>query len=494
VFFYPKSEKENIYKNFPIAPIKLGSQLLRAGFNIEIIDSRIEENYKEHLEESLKEALFLGVSVMTGYPIYHALRASDIAKKANKDIPIIWGGWHPSLLPKQTIQHKDIDVVVIGQGEKTIVELAEVIQVNGSLKDIKGIIYKDKDEKIIENERRPFNDINLFQPVDFSLVKTDLYAHPTYLGHRAIFWNTSQGCPFSCGFCCTQGLYNRRWSGLTADKVMGQIDMLVNKMGIDGISFTEDNFMVDPRRVEKICKSIIEKKVKFKWAMDLRVDQALKLTDDYLDLLRKSGCVKVFLGSESGDQEVLDNIDKGITIEGTYEVAKRFHAHDIIAEIFVMVGFPWNPRKDLEKTLKMISKIKAAYPNHQATPFLFTPFPKTKLFKIAVEKGLKVPQKLEEWIGWNVLRVITPWVDRKYLDTVNRLVKFYIPLAYPSKALKEMFRHRIFGFMYRFLHKLALFRIRRNFFKFPVEWIFVKFLYYNLKVKYNLFKGAKTPR
>jgi len=494
VFFYPDSGDENIYKHLPIAPIKLASQLLPERFAVEIIDGRLEKNYRKRLEASCQKALFLGISVMTGKPIRQALEASAVAKGARKDLPVVWGGWHPSVLPKETARHKDIDAVAVGQGEKIVVELARAMRAGGSLEGVRGIVYKDREGSIIENEPMPFEDVNSFRPVDFSLVDAGRYTHDLYLGKRTIAWNTSQGCPYSCAFCSTPRVFARKWSGLKAERVVNEIDMLVTKLGVDGILFTEDNFLVDLQRVRKICERILEKKIKLKWAVDARVDQALKLSDDFLGLMKRSGCAKVFLGSESGDQEVLDFIDKGITVEGTYEAARLFHRHNIIAELLSMVGFPLNPKKDLENTLKMIKEIKTRYPNHQATPFLFTPLPGTELFDMAVRNGLKKPEKLEDWADWSVLRVITPWVDKKYLDTVNMLVKFYIPFAYPSDSLKKIFEHRIFGLTYRLLHKLALFRMERNFFAFPAEWMFIRFLYYKVKVKYNLFKEAKPPR
>lgn len=446
------------------------------------------------LRDFVEMLFFLGVSVMTGKPIRQALEASAIAKSVNKGIPVVWGGWHPSVLPKETVQHKDIDIVAIGQGESIVVELAERILAKKPLKDLRGIVYKDELGDVIENEPIPFTDINSFKPTNFSLVDVERYAQDTYLGRRTIAWNTSQGCPYSCGFCSTPRVFGRRWSGLKAERVLDEIVTLVDKLGIDGIPFTEDNFIIDLHRVKKICEGILERKIKVKWAVDMRVDQAMKLSDDFLNLMKISGCQKIFLGAESGDQEVLDFINKGITVEATHEAAKRFHEHGIIVELLTMVGFPLNPRKDLDSTLKLIREIKSRYPNHQATAFLFTPLPGTYLFDIAVWKGMKKPDRLEDWTDWSVLNVITPWVDRKYLDTVNRLVKFYLPFAYPSEYLKKMFENRIFGLAYRLLHKLALFREKRNFFGFPIEWMLIRFLYYQTKVKYNLFKEAKTPR
>lgn len=494
VFFYPDSGNEYIHKHLPLAPIKLGSQLLPEGFGVEIVDGRVDKNYQQKFESSLKDALFLGVSVMTGKPIRQALKASSFAKKMNKDLPVVWGGWHPTVLPAQTVRNENIDVVAIGQGERIIAELANAFWENKPLKNVRGIAYKDTEGNVLENEPMPFLDVNSFKSVDFSLVDINKYAHDLYLGKRTIAWNTSQGCPYSCAFCSTPRIFNRRWSGLKADTVIDEIEILVNRMGVDGISFTEDNFMVDLNRVRKICEEIIKRKIRLKWAMDLRVDQTLRLSDEYLELMKKSGCTKVFLGAESGDQEVLDFVNKGITVEGTHEAVRRFNEHGIIAELLSMVGFPLNPKRDLMKTVKLIRDIKSKYPNHQATTYLFTPLPGTRLFDIAVQKGLDKPEKLEDWMDYSALSVVTPWVDKKYLETLNMFVKFYIPFAYPSEYLKGMFKHRIFGFWYKMLHKLALFRMKRNFFKFPIEWIIIKFLYYNIKVRYNMLKGAKAPR
>jgi len=90
--------------------------------------------------------------------------------------------------------------------------------------------------------------------------------------------------------------------------------------------------------------------------------------------------------------------------------------------------------------------------------------------------------------------VTTPWIDKKYLDIVNSMVKFYIPFAYPSQHLKKMFKHKFFGFVYRLFHAVAKKRVERGYFKFPIDWIIIKFLYYNFRVKYRFFPEAKTPR
>ncbi|GAG05727.1 unnamed protein product, partial [marine sediment metagenome] len=97
ILFYPKTEKENVSKNIPLALLKLGSELKGAGFDVAVIDERFEENYKDYLKDILNKAIFFGVSAMTGYQIYGGLKASSFVKKINRNLTVVWGGWHPSI-------------------------------------------------------------------------------------------------------------------------------------------------------------------------------------------------------------------------------------------------------------------------------------------------------------------------------------------------------------------------------------------------------------
>ena len=275
---------------------------------------------------------------------------------------------------------------------------------------------------------------------------------------------------------------------------MGEIETLVKRYGVNGISFSEDNFFTDERRVRTICRGLIDRNLKIKWSTDARIDKVIKFSDDFLSLLKKAGCTKLYLGAESGDQEVLDLIDKRIRVEDTVRAAEILHNHYILAEFFLMVGFPLNPEKDLRKTTEMIRQIKQKFPNHQATPFIYTPYPGTKLFNSCLEKGLTPPDKLEGWINWNILTPNVAWVDSRYLDKVNRLIKFYFPFAYPSQSLSNAMHNKKTGFLYRMMHSIAKFRIEKDFFLFPLEWHVVKFFYYKVKLRFNVFKNISVPR
>lgn len=494
ILFFPRTEPDNIYRNLPIALLKIASQVVAKGFEVKVIDSRIDEDYENTIRKSLNNALCFGISSLTGYPILHSIRASKIAKEVNKDIPIIWGGWHSSILPEEVLKKDFVDIVIRGQGEKTVTELLSALSNGSSLEGMQGVSFKDLHGNIIHNPDRPFENVNNFYPVNFEIFDIGLYLRDTPLGTRTIFWNTSQGCPYHCGFCCTPTVYNRHWSSLSVSRILNEVEILVRRFGVNGILFTEDNFFTDEKRVRSICEGLIDGKLKIKWSTDARIDKVVKFSDEYFQLLKASGCAKLYLGAESGDQEVLDLIDKRIRVEDTLEVAELLDKHGIIAEFFLIVGFPVDPQKDLKHTLNMMRQIKKNFPNHQATPFLYTPYPGTKLFNLAVEKGLEVPIELEGWIRWTQHAPTVPWVDKKYADKIDRLTKFYFPFAYPSESLKNLMKDKKLGFLYKLIHRLARLRVEKNNFIFPVEWWMIKYFYYNIKRRYNVFKGLKVPR
>lgn len=493
VLFYPKVDRDNIKKHIPLPVLKLASELISAGYRIEVVDARFQKMYKSRLKKLMPRMFCFCVSAMTGYQIRDGLEASKFVKSRDPGIPVIWGGWHASLLPEETIKNKFIDIIVRGQGEFALKEALSALFNNKTLYNIPGVSFKDS-EKIVHNPDRPFEDINKFADTNFEILDFSKYTYQSYIGQRTIFWNTSQGCPFRCAFCCTNKVYGRRWSGFSAERILNEIEILAKRFNIDAICFTEDNFFVDKTRVERICDGLIRKRLGIKWEVDGRVDQVAKFSDDFLSLLKKSGCEKIYVGAESADESVLKLIDKDINIDDTYKTVQLLDKHKIIAEVFLMFGFPENPKQDLEKTLTMIKEIKQTYPNHQSTPFLYTPYPGSRLYEMSVQKGLKVPQKLEDWIKWNVLEVITPWVNKSYLDEINRLIKFYYPFAYPSSSLKDMFKNKKWGIFYRLMHRIARFRVKHNFFLMPFEWHITKNFYYNLKLKYNLFRGLNAPR
>ena len=183
ILFYPDTGEGSANINVPLAPFKIGSQLKNAGFEVAVIDERLEAGYHKRLEGLLDNALFFGVSAMTGRQIYGGLEASRFVKGLNSELPVVWGGWHPSILPEETLKNANIDIIVKGQGERTAVELAAALKKEEKLEAIDGILYKEAGN-IRANKARGLEDLNTFGPARFDTVDLEKYIFKNYLGKR----------------------------------------------------------------------------------------------------------------------------------------------------------------------------------------------------------------------------------------------------------------------------------------------------------------------
>lgn len=466
ILFYPKPNKENSNMHLPLPVLAVASDLLRDNYRVEVIDERVLPDYEDYLRAGLRESVLFAASVMTGYQIAGALKVSRFVKRLNKKTRVVWGGWHVSILPEETLRDPCIDAGVVGPGEGMLQLLQK--RISQGL-DCSGVI----ENKIGLNIERAGS----ISREGMALLKASNYIHSTELGERSIFWVTSKGCPFSCGFCCSLKVYKRRWRGVEAVKVIEDLEWLIKDYNIDGVNFVDTNFFVDKERARKILEGIIEKGMRLRWAASVRVDQINSFSRQFLDLLKKSGCVKLFVGVESGSKDVLELVDKNITINDIFNTAGILDQAGIIAEMYLMAGFPIEPMEDIKESLSLAKEVKKRHPNHQFTSFLYTPYPGTPMYPLAIDKGLKVPSTLEEWVNWNILEVKTPWIKRRgYSDYLHKFIKMYYPLAFPSDSLRRRFSLRWKGRIYYLLHKIAYFRVKNNFFIFSLEWFLVKFM------------------
>ena len=161
----------------PLALIAIGSALDQSKYNVVIIDGRIDNNAHKTVLKEVKDALCFGVTSLTGNPIKDALSITNKVKAQQPNLPVIWGGWHTSLFPTQTLEdEKNIDISVQAQGEQTFIELVDAIENNTTLKDIKGICYRNNENNIIRNFARPITDMNELPQMNYDLIDVPFYA------------------------------------------------------------------------------------------------------------------------------------------------------------------------------------------------------------------------------------------------------------------------------------------------------------------------------
>ncbi len=366
----------------PYSILFIADYLRKRNIDVKTLDLRFDKINRvlSIIYETAPE--YIGISVMTGPQIYHALKISKIIKKEFKDIKIVWGGVHPTILPGQTLQNQLIDFVIRGEGEFSYFEL-----VSGKKKSqINGLSYK-KNNKIIHNPNRELLDSAELNKL---CIPWDLVNPMRYIKNNTLNLITSRGCPFKCSFCYNTFL-NNYWRGWTAEKCIQEFNRVLN-FDIQKINFYDDNFFANSERIKILFKYFKNKSLE--WKAELRVD---KLTYSLAKEAKKHGCSQMFFGVESGSQKILNILNKKISLEDIIRSAKITKDINIIADYSWMIGIPDETKEDLQKTITLIKKIKKINPDCDFSIKILFPYPKTLIYERAIKSGFKPPTNLYSW-------------------------------------------------------------------------------------------------
>lgn len=408
--------------NISFSLLSLYSALENAGFDVKILNVFDYRKLVKMLNTS--EVEFVGITTNTSKSLIRALEISRMVKEM--DIPVFWGGPHATMLPEQTLSNRYIDGVVLGEGERTIVELAEKINTN-SLKEVEGIMFK-KDGKIIKCKKRSLikNLDELPLPAWHQVKK---FPRTTFFnGKRYGLIETSRGCPFRCGFCFKQ--FGNIWRYKSIDRVMEEIDYLLS-FGVSCIHFIDDMFLLSKKRIIELCKRIIKDKKNISWVIrGARPDQ---VDLELLRWMKRAGCEYICFGVESGSQRILNMINKDISIRQINKAFNLCHRMGILPRGFFMVDFPSETKKDLNLTLRLIHKIQPTL----CTFTYYIPFPNTPLYQKAIEYGFREPKTIRGWA--NIDMRFTPQGLSK-IDTFT--LKTIVKWTYYRYYLKPFFDKR----------------------------------------------------
>jgi len=380
------SEYESI--RAPLGIMYLGAVLENEGYNVRLLDSCKSitngNPYNEVVLENFRKFKpdVVGISALT--PIYPLAKEIAANIKNIDDVPILIGGAHPSALPDETLADENVDIVVRGEGEATIVELIEKLENGKSLEDVKGISFKNGG-KIVHNPLRPLiKDLDSIPFPARHLLPMDDYKTMTMM--------TSRGCPYNCIYCFKIDGPNFR--ARSPENVVSEIEEIIEKYGNRKIYFHDDLFTFNAQRVMDICALLIKRGVDAKFVCESRVNTVSK---DMLKSLKEAGCVAIHFGVESGDQRILDLINKKITVQQARDAFKFTREVGLYAHGYFMIGFPWDTHESVRKTIKLANEIADT-----AQFALVTPYPGTKMWEIAKERGMLNNLK------WEGLFTVTP--------------------------------------------------------------------------------------
>ncbi|MFV1950860.1 MAG: radical SAM protein [Nitrospinota bacterium] len=468
--FYGKSQMF-----LPMGLLCISSFLDQEGYKIKIIDMRADEEWEKTLLNKLKTSppICVGITVKTGIQILDGLKASKLIKKYNKDIPVVWGGVHPSFLPEQTIINENIDFVVQGEGEYTFYELVKALQdKKRNFCDIKGLWYKE-DSKPKAAPARELADLDKLVTLPYNLVDINTYAEGTkYQFEGGMFTlQSSRGCPFRCTYCYNNNFNRAKWRAMSPEKVLEQVKLAVNKYNIKGIGFVDDNFFASIKRANQILELIEKAGLGVRlWFQGARVDSLHSMSESQLQRLEKLGVEYLQIGVESGSQKVLDFIKKNMRVEQVIEFNKKLAKNTNIKPIYnFMIGFPTETEKDISLTTDLFVRLLEDNPKAILRYISYLSFyPGTEIYDLALKMGLEPPSTLEEWGNhcFFDLNRSYPWLSEKMKERIKRVV--YASHG-TNRKLGDFFDSRFKRLLVKIYYPVSKFRLKHNFYHFMPE-------------------------
>ena len=433
VLFYPPYDGPPL--GAPLCLLSLAAPLLQAGFDVSIIDAAIHRDWEQKVLREVLDALCLGISVLTGPMIHGAVRIAKAVKKQGLSLPVIFGGWHPSLVPGQTLQENYVDAVVRGQGDLTLLEIAQKLSEGKEYRGVQGVSSKVMGMPQHSPERRVALLDDLPTPA-FELADFDAYERVS--GERKLAYATSVGCPYACNYCTDMVFYKRRFNALEAQRVVSEVTELVERYRIDEVAMLDSNLPVDWRRAREIAQGFVDSGKKFHWTFQASTDFLCRMSDDDVRLLGESGVSHMGFGTESTSSSVLKLMNKRHQrVDEMYETARKASIGGIHVTFNLIFGYPGETEADREETLLTMSDIARQFWNVSFSPNLFTPYPGIPIWPELRSLGLREPQSLEEWAELPLGRNTLPWLQGKELKRLWRMLEFFLLNNQLRKATKN---------------------------------------------------------
>ena len=308
-----------------------------------------------------------------------AMRIARIAKEQDPDTLVVLGGPHATLSTRAALDCPDIDVAVLGEGEMTLVELLKARENGAPLSEVAGLVYRQDGRKVFTPPRTNIPDLDEL-PLPAEAAPRVLRDYASYPAEAFGYVFSARGCPYACTFCESKAIWTRTTRWRSPENVVRELKLLMER-GVRYVYFDDDTFGIHPRYIEELCRLIETECPGLKWGCEITVGVVKERS---IEWMRRSGCVRVNIGIESGNNRILRSVKKGHTIEKAYPAVDLCRRKGIEVGTFFMVGFPWETEETLRDTLTAIRKINA----DNIMLSIFTPYPGSELFQVCKELGV----------------------------------------------------------------------------------------------------------
>jgi len=429
--------------------VMLERNLIRYGLPFKEIEKRIAAFQPD----------VVGVSNLFSSGFREALKVSSLVKKISPEIITVMGGPHPSALPEEVLKHKEIDFVVLGEGEYSFKDLLRSIE-KKDFSELDGVAFnRNGNAQVIPKTRFIDNLDELAFPARHLLPMKKYFE----IGEAFIITRkkpftplvTSRGCSAQCTFCPVHATWGGKWRARSAENVLDEIENLVKTYRVKEIHFDDDNLVMKRKRAQKIFQGIIDRKLDIVWTIPTGL--ALWAVDgDLLKLMKESGCYKLYVAVESGDEHILyDVIRKPLDLKKIKPLVRTMRKLDMEIETFFVAGMPGETEESLKRTFKFARELDA-----DATHYFFAnPMPGTRLWEMCAENSYFKKGFSFEKIRVERANVDTPELPAQKLEQLvareQLMSRILALIKHPWRMMKKYFsylkkdRRIVFSFLLR---------------------------------------------
>jgi anaerobic magnesium-protoporphyrin IX monomethyl ester cyclase len=418
-------------KVIPRNLLLLGSCLRRDGFEVSIHDMQIQNLSIESIPEALQSfnPTLVGLHIHSAPHLPAVAQCINAVKAYNADIKVVVGGIFPSFIKERVFEFiPQLDFLALNEGEETIVNLARMLETNGDLKDVQGIIYRDSLGNIHNNGvLPPLADLNSYPLPAYDLINLANY---NLDGIQHPYVETQRGCSYNCKFC---GVHYPNWGSTVRyrnpEKVVDEIEIF-SEHQFKQFFITDDTFSLNRDHALSVCDEIRKRGLnnKIVWSAYTRVD---RIDEELLQIMHDSGCRSLAIGVESGSQKALDSISKKASLEQYIKGIEMIKGAGIICHTLFIIGFPDVSHQDIQANARFLRETEPTITQF----FMFHPTPGTEFFNEPQKYGLHYEIKeLEDWYKFDFVE--EPLCSTKYMEK-NEIIKYYCLFNLAFKSLAD---------------------------------------------------------
>ncbi len=405
----------------------------------------------------------VGVTVMPGPQVLPAVQISRAIRRAHSAVPIVWGGYFPTLYPGAALNAPYVDYVVRGQGEATLGELLDRLRDGPSaIRGVAGLSWKDGGQVVHNPDRAVVPPDSLPQLPYHRVADMNAYLRPSFLGSRTAVYQSALGCRFKCEFCGVVSMWNGKTVLEAPERLRRALGTLRDRWGADAVHFFDHNFFDREGTSLPMLEALGT--LQMPWWCYARADTLAGFGAATWRAIQKSRLRMAYIGAEAANDEALERMRKGARVEHTLEATRRCREHGVIPELSFVLGGPGDPEAEMEHTFEFIRRLKRLYPEAEIVLYFYSPTPQRRNAPAAAPgrprlpvlerygpAGPALPTTPEEWadprwVSW-VCHQDAPWLTprlRRRANDFARVLACRFPTiqdARISRASKAVLRN-----------------------------------------------------